>query len=963
VLRSCVALILVLLALDRTEASSSAWIPVSASWRYDLITTTVPQPNWMRPDFDDSSWSVGRAGFSVGRYGYDEAATLLPSSVGNLPVHGLMLRHSWVIEDPGSAEMLTLRVDYQDGLIGWLNGTEIFRRGFPTHMPLTGLEVPVPRYSGEVEWIDLTLFRDRLVQGTNVLALMSLDAGSFSPTLYVWPELRANFIHGPLVQNVGVRSAEVCWRTVAPRRVWVEYGLAAGGSVLSRIGGNDGAVESLRLTGLSPGTRYRYRVGWDSPTGGVASSFFEFSTLTESGDVRFLVVGDTGSGSLAQYSIASAMASEKADFVLHTGDICYPQFSREQVELRCFGVYEPQMRQVPYFFTVGNHDFYRGDAAYLEAFRLPTNSVTGTEHFYSFDHGDVHCVSLFVPWVGVSQFPTLSPDGMRSLPFRWLTNDLAQSTKPWKIVFFHQPLRTSGPHILDDYDVNGRGDVLEIQDALLPALAAHGVDLVMNGHDHAWERFAPTNGVHSVVTGGGGAVLYPAYRRDEGSTRYAMRHHYARVQIIGAEMQIEAVAPSGEVFDAFTIRRRRSGTDVQRIVSTVHSVPSTQEGIPNGDGNQLGETFDLVGEGVSGVAGMGVNPGRLVVNHDMRQLHLGLRDLAIWPGQTMMLFLETPDTDGVTRCAGVGSIRQHPLNGLNLEFLDFKPGWVFLLGDEGADATSVDFRRTGSPKALGQGVFRLNAGLEPAFGSQIRQFNQSPETGLVVGEENANFIQISVAREWIGAGRVGASVRLAAVVATPISTTTGVRLVLDTAFHGAELKPIGPEAWVLRPIEIVLGESSLADRDGDGLEEERERILGTDPDHPDTDRDGLLDGWEIQFGLDPRQATGMDGADGDVDSDGYSNLEEFRSGTNPRDASPTFRASVHRRGTELRLTWQATVGRRYAIEAATRLPGPFEAVPLGGFPKVAENPREAVRLEPSFLAQGYRWYRIRELAP
>ena len=255
----------------------------------------------------------------------------------------------------------------------------------------------------------------------------------------------------------------------------------------------------------------------------------------------------------------------------------------------------------------------------------------------------------------------------------------------------------------------------------------------------------------------------------------------------------------------------------------------------------------------------------------------------------------------------------------------------------------------------------MNAGLDPVFGTQIRQFNQSPEAGMVVGEENADFVQITLPREVVGAGRVGATVRLGAVVATPVSTASGVRLALDTAFHGTDLMSRGPDAWALRPIEVVLGEASLLDRDGDGLEEERERVLGTDPDHPDTDRDGLLDGWENQFGLDPRQASGADGADGDIDSDGFSNLEEFRSGTDPRDARPTFRASVRRVGVELRLTWQATIGRRYAIEAAAQLPGPFETLSLVGLPKVAEKSWESVRLDVSTSVQGYRWYRVRDL--
>jgi hypothetical protein len=215
------------------------------------------------------------------------------------------------------------------------------------------------------------------------------------------------------------------------------------------------------------------------------------------------------------------MARERVDLVLHTGDISYPVFEDGQIDLRCFGAYEPHMRGVPYFFTVGNHDFYNGDQAYLEAFWLPTNSVTGTEHYYSFDQGDAHFVSLFVPWHGVSQFGKVMPDGSRSAPYQWLTNDLAGSSKPWKLVFFHQPIRTSGPHILDDYDVSGRSDIHELREALLPALASSGVQLVFMGHDHAWERFAPHQRCACGGDGGwrGGAVSAVPTRRGECAVR------------------------------------------------------------------------------------------------------------------------------------------------------------------------------------------------------------------------------------------------------------------------------------------------------------------------------------------------------------------------------------------------------------------------------------------------------------
>jgi DNA repair exonuclease SbcCD nuclease subunit len=128
-----------------------------------------------------------------------------------------------------------------------------------------------------------------------------------------------------------------------------------------------------------------------------------------------MLLGDSGSGNLLQHKFAKVIRDNQPDAILHAGDIVYnfksgpPNYYND---FRHFSAYKTHMKSVPYFTTIGNHELYHGDAAYLNAFHLPTNNLptlglkppnldypfSGTEHFYSFDVGDAH-VSVRIPRV------------------------------------------------------------------------------------------------------------------------------------------------------------------------------------------------------------------------------------------------------------------------------------------------------------------------------------------------------------------------------------------------------------------------------------------------------------------------------------------------------------------------------------------------------------------------------------
>src|SRR4029453_480523 len=144
------------------------------------------------------------------------------------------------------------------------------------------------------------------------------------------------------------------------------------------------------------------------------------------------------------------------------------------------------------------------------------------------------------------------------------------------------------------------------------------------------------------------------------------------------------------VFDRFSIVQ---SVPAHASIPAYWHTPLSPPTAPPQDGNIPGETFDFRGAGVPAVSGRSANLGQLVVNDDATSIYLGLRDVMVWPGQSIALFLAVPRLDGVTSLRGVGSSRGHPLAGLDLAFSGFRPFAVCLLGDEYADGTDPLFQR------------------------------------------------------------------------------------------------------------------------------------------------------------------------------------------------------------------------------------------------------------------------------
>ncbi len=268
------------------------------------------------------------------------------------------------------------------------------------------------------------------------------------------------------------------------------------------------------------------------------------------GPFRFLVFGDSGTGTQTQFSLAQRMIeSEDPSLVLHTGDLSQESGTLDQLEANYLQVYAQLMARAPFFPSPGNHDYYTdgaNPAFALHAAPLSDVPQVDSGHYYSFDWGNVHFVSLNS---NLAEFP----DAFERM-LTWLERDLGRQRNFWKVVYFHHPPYPTGHHLDDPV-------CAAMRDRVVPIVERHGVQLVLSGHEHSYQRTFPLRGGVPVegpggttymITGGGGGGLH-AINQTPLMAASRSAHHYLRAEVRGARMTLDAVGIDGEILDTVTI--------------------------------------------------------------------------------------------------------------------------------------------------------------------------------------------------------------------------------------------------------------------------------------------------------------------------------------------------------------------------------------------------------------------------
>jgi len=251
--------------------------------------------------------------------------------------------------------------------------------------------------------------------------------------------------------------------------------------------------------------------------------------------VKFAVMGDTGTGSSKQKEVATKMIQYHAafpfEFVLMLGDNMYGGESAQDYEVKFSGPYKQLLdNQVKFYAALGNHDQ-----------KLQKNYVNfnmNGKEYYRIKKGNV-------------AFYALNSNYMDKKQVQWLNDELAKDTSEWKVAFMHHPPYSSG---------GKHGSDAQLREVIEPIFVKYGVNVVLTGHDHFYERTKPQKGIYYFVSGAAGKLRSGDLKDGSPLTAKGFDRDlsFMLIEVDDKQMHFQAISRTGETVDSGVIVHQKA---------------------------------------------------------------------------------------------------------------------------------------------------------------------------------------------------------------------------------------------------------------------------------------------------------------------------------------------------------------------------------------------------------------------
>lgn len=368
-------------------------------------------------------------------------------------------------------------------------------------------------------------------------------------------------------------QGEVQWAvaTAGPQFLKAIHAVSAKTEFLSVPNGEvviEANYHAARIDSLEPGQTYVYRVGF----GEHWSEWFQFKTPDSGKSLSFLYFGDAQNDVKSMWSRVIREAYKQmpqVDFLLHAGDLI--NRSSEDIEWgEWFHAGSYIHATVPGLMTPGNHEYAKGvilAPQWKKQFNLPVNGPKGLdETCYQINYGNLKVVSLDAEQIDESEH-------FAKQQAAWLDSLLTNDPRPWNIVTLHYPFYSTSP----------KRDNAKLRERFKPIIDKHRVDLVLQGHDHAYGRGGVTNAPATAdtrkkasetvyVVSVSGPKMYEVSDDPWMDRRAQNTQLFQLITLEGNQLLYRAFAATGELYDSFTLQKGRDG-----INKLTDKIPATAE--------------------------------------------------------------------------------------------------------------------------------------------------------------------------------------------------------------------------------------------------------------------------------------------------------------------------------------------------------------------------------------------------